>query len=172
MKFLRTASVLVLSVLVFAGCEDDATGVEIADLAGDWTATQFEYTDNSIPALSLDAISDAGGTVTLSVAESGAFTGTLSIPGLTVDPSTGATITVPIGGTFSISGDTLSIDFNAATEGLGLFGDFDATFELNGDTLTFVNEDSSFDFPDAIEQGAGLPVRGDVSATLTVTVVR
>jgi hypothetical protein len=172
MKLLRTASVLVLSAFVLSACDEDPVGIVIADLAGMWNATQFEYTDNAIPSFSIDAISDAGGAVSLDVAESGAFTGTIMIPGLTVNPATGETITVDIGGTLSIDGDILTVDFNAATEALGLFGDFDATFELSGDVLTFVNDDTSFDFPDAIEEQAGIGAREAVPATLSTRFTR
>ncbi len=175
MKFLRTASVLALAVFAFTAtaCDDSSTtGVEIADLEGMWTATQFEYSDNATPSFAIDAVSDAGGSVTLDVAADGSFTGTISIPGLTVNPTTGETITLPIGGTISVDGDSLSVNFNAETEAYGLFGDFDASFELNGDVLTFVNTDSSFDFPDALEEQAGIGARGEVSATLTTRFTR
>lgn len=172
MKSLRTASLLVLAAFALTACDDSSTGVTLADLAGVWTATQFEYIDNANPGFSIDAVADAGGSVSLDVSESGSFTGSLRIPGLTVNPTNGETITVDIGGTISIDGDTLSIDFNAATEALHLFSDFDASFELNGDVLTFVNEDSSFDFPDALEEQAGIGAREAVSATLSTRFTR
>ena len=171
MKFLRTVGVLALSAFVFTAC-DDATGVEVADLEGNWSATQFEYIDSNVSGFSLDAISDAGGSLTLDVAADGSFTGTLSIPGLTVNPNTGETITLPIGGSFSINGDTLSIDFDSTTEGYGLFGDFDATFTLDGDVLTFTNPATTFDFPDAIEEAAGIGARPAVDVSLEVRLVR
>lgn len=171
MNRLRTASVLALSALALAACDESTTSVEIADLAGSWSATQFEYADPSFPGFSIDAISDAGGTLNVTVQESGAFSGDLRVPGLTVD-GTGQTITVPVGGTFSINGSTLSVDFDAATEALGLFGDFDASFDLNGDVLTFTTEDTTFDFPDQLEELAGIGARGPVPADLTVRLVR
>jgi hypothetical protein len=171
MKPLRNASALVLAALALTACGESTTTVEIADLAGSWSATQFEYEDQSVPGFSVDAISDAGGTLNVTVQESGAFSGDLRIPGLTVD-GMGQTITVPVGGTFSINGSTLSVDFDAATEALGLLVDFDASFDLNGDVLTFTTEDADFDFPDAIEELAGIGARGEVPATLTVRLVR
>lgn len=170
MKFARFLSVLVLATFAFTACDDDdPTGLVIADLAGFWNATQFQYDDatGDHPGFGIDAIAEGGGTITLDVAQSGAFTGTLSIPGLTVNPQTGETITVNIGGTISlIDAQTLHIDFNTATEQLGFFGDFDASFTLTGDVLTFVNDDTTFDFPDAFEQQFAT-VRGPVAATLT-----
>lgn len=171
MKLARIASVIVLALFVFAACDDDdPSGPVIADLAGFWNATQFQYDDatGDFPGFGIDAIVDGGGTITLDVEESGAFSGTLSIPDLTVDPQTGETITIPIGGTISLIDDnTLSIDFNAATEQLGFFGDFDASYTLTGDVLTFVNDDTSFDFPDDTEQLILGTTRGIVAVTLT-----
>ena len=164
MKFLRTASMLGLVMLAMTAC-DDATGVEVADLAGSWNATRFEYSDDANPTFSIDAISDAGGSVTLDVQESGAFSGMIDIPGLTPQA-------LPIGGTFSIDGDTLTVDFDAQTESYGLFGDFTASFSLNGDVLTFINTDTTFDFPDTLEEQAGIGARGEVNADLSVRLVR
>lgn len=172
MKPLRTASVLVLSALALTACDESTTSVEIADLAGSWSATRFEYTDQANPLFSIDAISpEIGGTLNVTVQETGAFSGDLRIPNLTVD-GTGQTITVPVGGTFSIDGSTLSVDFDAATEAIGLLSDFEASFDLNGDVLTFVTEDTSFDFPDQLEELAGIGARGEVPATLTVRLER
>lgn len=172
MKVLRAASVLVLSAFTLTGC-DDATGVEIADLAGVWNATQFEYSEIGGAGFSIDAITQAQGTVTLDVQANGSFTGTVRIPGLTVNPADGSTVTIPIGGTISLINDSnLAIDFNSATEALGFFGDFDAAFTLSGDTLTFINEDTQFDFPDALEVQALGAARGPVPVDLTVTLVR
>ena len=166
MKFLRTASVLVLSAFVIVACDDeDTTGIEVADLAGTWDATQFEYTDNDNPTFSLDVISDLSGDLTIDVAESGSFTGTLFIPNITAD-------TVPLGGSFSITGDTLSIDFNSASEMTGLVSDLDAEYQLSGDVLTLTNDGVSYDFPDQLEQAVGLEPRGEVSATVDIRLVR
>ena len=172
MKSTRSAFVLGLAVAVWACGGDDPVTIEIADLAGSWTATRFEFTDHAYPALSIDAISDADGTLNLTIQESGAFQGTLRVPDITVDPQSGETITVPLGGTFSINGSTLIVDFNAATEAFDLLSDFEADFTLRDDVLTIVNDDSSFDFPDDIEQLFGAPPRGDVPVTLTVRLVR
>jgi hypothetical protein len=156
MMFVRALSVALLATFALAACDEDPTGVEIADLAGFWTATEFSYDDQTgdAPGFNIDVVSaTVGGTVTLDVSESGTFTGTVRIPGLTVDPGTGETITMPIGGTISlISDETLSIDFNAETEQLGFFSDFDADFTLSDNLFTFINEDTTFDYPDAIEE--------------------
>lgn len=167
MKFLRTATVLVLSVFVLTACDDDdtTTSVEVADLAGAWNTTQFEYTDNANPSFSIDVISTLNGSLTIDVNETGSFTGEVEIPNVTPGP-------LPIGGTFSISGDSLSVDFNAQTESYDLVDDFDAAFTLSGNVLTLTNNDVTYDFNDTLEAGSGLEVRGEVSATVDVVLQR
>lgn len=175
MKLLRTATVLVLSVFALTACDDDATSVEIADLAGMWNATQFEYSDAENTAFAVDAITLVeGSSVTLDVEESGSFSGTIRVPGLTVDPTTGETITIPLSGTLSVDGNLLNVEFDqqtlaitCPTEEQCLFESFVATFELSGDVLTFRNADTTFDFPDTIEAATpGVEVRGAVPAIL------
>jgi hypothetical protein len=159
MKVLRAASVLLLAGLSLTACDDDATSVEIADLAGFWTATSFAYTDASIPTLSADAVA-LGGTVTMDVQADGSFSGNIDIPNLTPG-------SLPIGGTISIlDSETLRVDFDATTEAYNLFGDFDATFDLDGDDLD-ITSNTTFDFPDDIETALGLGARGPVDAILT-----
>lgn len=180
MKFPRTLGVLTLAALALTGCDDEgSTGVEIDSFAGLWNASQFEYTDDTgrtVPGtgtpVSVDAIS-LGGSVVLDVESSGAFTGNVTIPTLT--PETG----VPVSGTISlVDQNTLSIDFDettlaivCATPETCLFSSFDAEYSLNGDVLTFVNDDTEFDFA-AIETFLGLEPAGTVDATLTVTLER
>lgn len=170
MKLVHAVSVLALSTFVFTACDEDLTGIEIADLAGFWNATQFEYEDDTgdNPGFGVDAITDADGSVTLDVETNGDFTGTINIPGLTPQ-------TLPIGGTISLNSDTeLHIDFNETTESYNLFGDFDASFTLVNDVLTFVNDATTFDFPDQLEQCCTQSgqARGRVPATLTATFER
>ncbi|MGK7310939.1 MAG: hypothetical protein ACN0LA_01765 [Candidatus Longimicrobiales bacterium M2_2A_002] len=167
MKFLRTASVLVLAVFAAAACDDDddATGLVVSDLSGNWNVTQFEYTDNGNTAFSVDVITDLGGTVTLNVASDGSFTGTIEVPAA----QTGQ---VPMAGTFTISGGTLNIDFTGQASMAGLVSDIAAAYTLSGNTLTLTNDDVNYDFPDSIEIGAGIGARGEVSATVDITLVR
>ena len=174
MKLTRSVAVLALSVFALGACDDDSTGPVIADLQGEWTATNFTYTDANIEGFSLDAVEDANGTITLDVAQDGSFTGTLFVPGLTQNPANPSeTLEVPIGGTLDLVDDnTLSVDFDGSTEAFGFFSDFDAEYELDGDVLTWSNDDTTFDFPDEIEEQVGVPVREDVDAMLTARFVR
>lgn len=166
MKFLRTAGVLALAAFVLTACDDSSTtGVEVADLAGAWTASMFQYTDQANPSFSVDVVGDLSGSVSLTVGEDGSFTGTLEIGLLETGP-------VPMAGTFSISGDTLSIDFTGQASMAGLVSDIDAEFTLNGDNLTLMNDDVSWDFPDLFEQQYQIEVRGEVPAELEVHLSR
>ena len=174
MKLNRSLAILALSAFALGGCDDDSTGPVVADLQGEWTATNFAYTDAENQTFSLDAVEDAGGEVTLDVAQDGSFTGTLMIPGLTQNPANPSeTLTIPIGGRLELIDDeTLRVDFNGNTEGLGFFSDFDAEYTLDGDVLTWTNEDTTFDFPDDIEESAGIGARGEVDAILTARFTR
>jgi hypothetical protein len=169
MPFARPLAALALIVLT-AGC-DDATGVQIADLAGFWNATLFEYDDTTgdQPGFGLDVVGEWDGSATLDIAEDGTFTGSLLIPDVTVDPGTGASGRVAIGGTLSIvDPDSLRFDFNAATEALPgtPLSDFTAAFVLAGPVFSFTADDVMFDFPDAFEQTYLGSSRGAVSARL------
>lgn len=170
MKLHRAAGALALLGTLLAGCDDGGTepGIVTADLAGSWDASSFRYTDANDPSLSFDIITQAQGTLHLDIAESGAFNGQVRIPGVTVHPETGETITVDVAGTIEVtSSTTVDVDFDAATEAMGLFSDFTATFTLNEarTQLTWTNPDTSFDFPDALE---GDNPRGSVDAVLVV----
>lgn len=166
----RHALAAVALLALAAGC-DDATGVQIADLAGFWNATLFEYDDTTgdQPGFGLDVISEWDGSATLDIAEDGTFTGSLLIPDVTIDPGTGASGTVPIGGTLAIvDPDSVHFDFDAATEGLPgtPLADFTAAFVLAGPVFSFTAEDVTFDFPDDFEQTFLGSSRGAVRARL------
>lgn len=168
MKFVRAVSMLALSAFAFTACDPGSDDIVIADFEGSWDASQFEYEDDTgdAPGFGIDAITDAGGSVTLDVEANGDFTGMIDIPGLTPQA-------LPIGGTVSLVSQTeIFLDFNATTESYGLFGDFNATFTLVGDQLVFVNPSTTFDFPDSVEEQVLGAARGPVAVTLTVTLNR
>lgn len=171
MKFLRTASVLVLTAFALTACDDDTTGtttLDVSDLAGAWNATQFEYTDNANTDFSIDVITDLGGDLNIDVAQSGDFTGGLFVQGVTPD-------TLPLSGSFSISGDTLSIAFSPTSPAVqaGLVSDLDAAYSLNGNVLTLTNDNVDYDFPNSIEAATpGIEERGEVPATVDITLNR
>lgn len=172
MPFIRYLSAItLLSLAAFAtGC-DNATGVEISEMAGFWNASLFEYDDatGDQPGFGLDVVSEWDGSATLDIAEDGTFTGSLLIPGVTVTPGTGAPGVVEIGGTLSIvDPDSLRFDFNAVTEGLpgAPLADFTAAFVLVGPVFSFTADDVMFDFPDDFEQTFLGSSRGAVNARL------
>lgn len=175
MKIVSAASLLALATITVPACGDDPVGIEVAELAGFWNGTQLEYDDitGDAPGFGLDAVADAGGILTLAIEENGSFTGLVEIPDVTLNPQTGETVGVTIGGILSIvDPNTLSIDFDAATEALGPFTDFDAEFTLQAGVLTFVVEETTFDFPDPLEEEILGESRGAVAATLSVTLVQ
>lgn len=165
----RTLTLAALTVVLLSGC-DDATGVQIADLAGFWNATLFQYDDDTgdHPGFGLDVVTEWNGAATLDVAESGVFTGTLSIPGVTQVPS-GAPGLVEISGTLSVvDPDSIRFDFSSSTESLpgSPLADFTAAFVLAGNVLSFTSDEVLFDFPDEFEQSYLGLARGAVDARL------
>lgn len=162
MNRFRSAATLLLGVAALAACDDSGTEptVTMADLAGSWEASSFRYSDANNSSLSLDIITQAQGSLDLTIQSSGAFAGTVIIPGTT--PENG----VPVSGTLTLNANagTIDVDFSTATEQLGLFSDFTADFTLNEakTRLTWTNPDTSFDFPDQIDP------RGEVDAVLVV----
>lgn len=161
MKLFRSAGALLMTTALFTACDDTGTDpIVMADIAGSWEASSFRYSDASNSQLSLDIITQAQGSLVLDITSTGAFTGTVNIPGTT--PEGG----LDVGGTLTLDADaeTIDVDFNTATEQAGLFSDFTAAFSLSeaGDILTWTNSDTSFDFPDQIDP------RGEVDAVLVV----
>jgi uncharacterized protein YhdP len=161
MRLFRPAGALLMSAALFTACDDTGTDpIVMADIAGSWEASSFRYTDASNSSLSLDIITQAQGSLDVTIQSSGAFSGTVIIPGTTPDDG------LPVRGTLTLNADagTIDVDFDATTEGFGLFSDFTAAFTLNeaGTILTWTNSDTSFDFPDQIDP------RGEVDAVLVV----
>ncbi len=170
-------SIAILALLVLTSACDEATGVQVADLAGFWNATLFEYDDatGEQPGFGLDVVSDWDGSVTLDIADDGTFTGSLLIPDVTRVPGTGEPGLVEIGGTLSIfDPDSLRFDFNSETEALpgAPLSDFSAAFVLAGSVFSFTVETTTFDFPDPFEETyLGTP-RGAVDARLEASFQR
>jgi hypothetical protein len=138
---------LVLSVGLFAGCDDDGGPgrVTLADLVGSWVADEFEFTNQANRAESVDLVA-AGALVTMTVAGNGRYT-------------IGAAD--PFGGGADFIKGTLLVE-----EGFLLVADDDApgetiafSVQLSGDRLTiFTDEiDYEFDVPsDGIDEPADL----------------
>ena len=149
MKLARSF-VAIMAITALTACDDDDPtdeGVTIADFAGTWTVQSFTYTadDNPSTTTNLAAIpASAGGPygiTTLTISNTGSFTGNLRLPGAPIDP-------IPIGGQVVLgSGNNVTVDFNAATEALGVITDEAGTyaFSNNRNTLTLDLPDVTFD---------------------------
>ena len=140
MKALRKfVTVLAISGIAVACGDDDPTGngngnggTTLADLAGNYTATKFEYTMIDPPGTALDLIALTG-QLTVNLAADGSFTASLLNP--LAPPA------VAFSGTIAISGTTLTLTVSdTVTAGtIELLPEepfvFD-TFVLSGDQLT------------------------------------
>lgn len=120
---LKLLPTLALAVSL-AAC-GDTTGLDAADLAGTWTATVYEYTDNANAQNVVDIIQRDGASFQLVVEASGTASSLL-------DDGLGST-----------SSDSGTLDSTASMLTVGGVP-FDAT--RDEDTLTLVYTESSFDF--------------------------
>lgn len=166
MKLIRTTGfALLLSTSFLVGC-DDSTGPSTPELfVGAWSATSFSYTDASDASLSLDIITQLGGSLAIVVEDDLSFTGTLNIPNVT--PTT-----LPIGGDISLNAaqDSVTVIWNATTAsymtpdsencpGGRLLEDFTASFSFNETqtVLTLTETDADFNFPDQFDPRCAVP---------------
>lgn len=118
------------------------TGLTIADFAGTWAAALFRLTsvENTLNAFELIAL---GGSLTVTVAADGTFTGSATGIDLTAVPPTMTTI--PLSGQFVlVDQTTLTIDF--IPEVPPFFTDETMTFTLEGNTLALHDDATTFDF--------------------------
>ena len=163
MKTIRTfVTLLAISGLVYAcgdeGPENLPEDDPVAELAGNYTATKFEYTMIDPPNASLDLI-QLTGELTVNIATDGSFTASLLNP--LAPPA------VAFSGTITISGTTLTLTVSdTVTAGsVELLPEepfvFD-NFTLSGDELT-LSASSGIDF----DFGAG-----EVPATLLLIAIR
>lgn len=126
----RTAALLGLGGLL-VGCGENPTELTLQNLAGTWSATKLEWTDNS-NGNTFDLIAN-GGSFTIIVQETGAYTATFKLPGVPTETLTG---------TIVITGDLLEIvDDSDPSRTITA-----TTFTFTGDTITFTDPSNSFDF--------------------------
>lgn len=147
MKFARNAALMLGLFAAVVACDDDTTDVDPVDLSGTYTVETFRYdADASSASLDLASIppSQGGplGITSMTVASDHSFAGSMRLP---VD---GTIVTFDVGGDIEITGtNTMRIDFDEATDELGILDDFeDGTFTLTGDLLTLILPDVTFDF--------------------------
>jgi hypothetical protein len=97
------SAVLVILPLLVSGCGDDAPLDSSPVLAGTYTATQFSVTPTGQAAINVLA---SGGSLVITIAESGATSGSLTIPSSLT--GTGQPETVSMSGTAVRSGSTVT----------------------------------------------------------------
>ena len=150
MKLARTF-VAVLAITAVTACddEDDPTDGD-PNIAGEYDVTQFEYESDEAggPSVDLATIPPAQGgpygITQMTVAADNSFEGEIRLP------TGGGPVTFDVGGDIDFTGgDAVRIDFDAATDALGLLDDFeDGTLELEGNTITIVLPNVTFNFHD------------------------
>ena len=162
MKLARKAVTVMLLAATVAACDEegDPTGILVADLAGSYSVQTFEYeADDGSASFDLATVpaSQGGplGITEMTVATDGSFAGEMKLP------VQGTIQTFDVGGEIEILSDnTMRIDFDQDTDNLGILDDFeDGTFSLNGDNLTLVLPDVTFDFT----LSGGEPVDSDLT---------
>ena len=134
---IRRLVILATTAFIAAAC-GDSTGITVEDLAGDWEATQFRFTNNSNSSEVVDLIT-GGATLDVIVAASGTVTSVF-------DDGQGGSSSDS--GTFSASGTTLTIAGDT----------FEA--ERSGDVLILTDENNEYDFDnDGSDDPATLQIR-------------
>lgn len=146
MRRTRYLTVLLLALaLPVMACGDDDDGTGTVDLTaqfeGSWTTQSFTYTADADPSVFVDIAPLGLGIQSLSVTESGAFTGVLVLPGPDGNPQSQNIA----GELTNVTETTMTIDFVAQVNQAGL-ADLDVTYSLSGEILTFEADDVSFDF--------------------------
>ena len=133
MRSLTRLFLLPMIAIVAIECSDSGPEqVTVADLAGTWSATQFRITDESGVVPSFD-IKQLLGSLTITVTSNGSFTGTFKATGLSDE--------VPVAGSISILGTSLTITFTQ-----GLDQPISGEFVLNGDDLTITGSGLTVEF--------------------------
>ena len=150
MKLVRNFALILSLSAVAAGCDDttDPDAIVIADLAGTYSVQTFEYEADNDSGTSLDLATVPAaqggplGIISMTVDTDGSFAGQMKLP------VQGSVQQFPVGGDITLTGDnTMRIDFDAFTDNLGILDDFeDGSFTLDGDNLTLVLPNVTFDF--------------------------
>jgi hypothetical protein len=156
MKLNRAALLLLLlPILGATACsdddDDDSTGVSgVAKFQGTWDASSIRYTSTANQSRTLDitqvCISGSCGDLNMIIAANGTFSGTFKLPvGTTMQ-------TIPVTGSVALlSGNNQAhVDFiwpSSIPAGSEPVADFDATYTLSGNTLTFTRQNATFQFP-------------------------
>lgn len=128
---------IALAILLLACGDGDITNPTLGDLAGNYTASRFQFTSKANATVRIDLI-QFGGSFQVNIASNGQFSGILR----TFDPATFQTVDFTVAGIMTIQGnDKLAADFTA-----GPFSDRTFSFALSGSALTLLDDNASFDF--------------------------
>ena len=136
----RNLTISALALILMTACTE-ATGVELDDLAGTWTAHSIVFTSVADPTLIVD-VTDDGATMSLTLGADGTFSWAFVSPGEASENETG---------TYTVFGNTMTI-----TES-GEDHPETSTIARSGDTLTLTLEDV-FDFTDGVEVDATMVI--------------
>ncbi|HEX9691259.1 MAG TPA: hypothetical protein VGA22_04090 [Gemmatimonadales bacterium] len=143
MRLTRTLGLVAVTAGVTLSCSDiGPTEVTIADLAGTWSASKWEYKDDATGTVTFNAVS-FGFSATITLQSGGSFSGSITVP-----PAP----TASVAGTASIASGVFTITW-AQDYNLGLLTleqavplAFDFTLDPSGNLLTLFDEDSEWDF--------------------------
>ncbi len=142
LKHLTTSA---LALILMSACTD-ATGVEVDDLAGTWTATAMVFTSAADPTTFVDLVPE-GAALTLVLGAEGSYSFIYVSPWEPTEDEAGV---------YEVSGTTLTLSVTGT-------GSPEAwEISRNGDTMTLTDSAEVFDFVDGVEE----------DATLVITLVR
>lgn len=145
MRLKQILFALPVAAVLAAGCSSNTIGpneITVNDMVGVWNITKIEYVADQ-GGNKVDLIKDNHVAATITVLSSGAYTETISIPGV---PAT--TIT----GNFTVQNNTIVNNQTGANAR-------SVNVTRTGDTITFIDEGATFDFdssPATPETGADL----------------
>ena len=144
---LKHLTIPLMALTLMGACTDDgATGVEVDDLAGTWTATAMVFTSAADPLTFVDLVPE-GAALTLVLGAEGSYSFIYVSPWEPTEDEAGV---------YEVSGTTLTLSVTGT-------GSPEAwEISRNGDTMTLTDSAEVFDFVDGVEE----------DATLVITLVR
>jgi hypothetical protein len=134
------------AIIAGAACgSDGGSGPSPGEITGTWQLTKLQFVSQANPQLSIDLIA-LGGTATLTLDPSKAFSYTVTMPGSAPETTTG---------TWSLSGDVLTVIR------VGFIGEVQFNVTLSGQTLTLAGGHVDFDVnQDGTDEPAIMTIKG------------
>ena len=143
---LRHLTASAMALILMSACTD-ATGLEVDDLEGTWTAASIVFTSAEDPLVTADLVAD-GATLTLVLGAENTFTLTFTMPLEDNEVDTG---------TYTVTDSTMTL-----SDSIELTTD-EFAISRDSDTMTLTDTTEEFDF-DGNEQ--------EEAATLVITLTR